>query len=157
MTDHRPVLRDGAIAGALASIVSGAPSTLHALLTRADPLEATLAAGTILLPDERRPSRLLLAAVPTHVGMSLGWGIALAAVLPRRHTVAAGALAGALIATLDLGIVGRAFPRLSALPAPAQLADHVAFGAVVGAVVARRRAGRRRDERSQPPAAHPPT
>jgi hypothetical protein len=145
----REVLRDGTIAGAVASIVSGTPSTLQALLTRADPLEATLAAGTLLLPRERRRGRLLLAAVPTHLGLSLGWGIALATALPRRRTTAAGALGGLVIAALDLGLVGRAFPRVRDLPTPAQVADHVAFGAVVGAVVARRRAGRRPLEPAQ--------
>ena len=153
----RDALRDGAIAGAVASIATGAPSTLHALLTRADPLEATLAAGTIVLPAERRPSRLVLAAVPTHLGLSVGWGIALAAVLPRRRTVTAGALGGAVIAALDLGIVVRAVPRVRALPTVVQLADPVAFGAVVGAVVARRRPPRPRDRGAQQPVGQPPT
>jgi hypothetical protein len=138
----REALADGLRAGLVASIVSGAPSTVHALLAGADPLEATLAAGTLLLPGEERRSRLLRAAAPVHLALSVGWGIALAALLPRRRTLAAGALGGLLIAALDLGIIGRRFPRIRALPVGPQVADHVAFGAVVGAVVARRRAGR---------------
>ena len=136
-------LADGLSAGGLAAVLSGAPSTLHALLTGADPLEATLAAGTLVLPRETRPLPLLLVALPVHTAISLGWGVVLALGLPRRRTVAAGAFAGLAIAALDLGVVGRRFPRIRALPALPQVADHLAYGVVVGAVVARRRARRR--------------
>src|SRR6187399_3328068 len=54
-------------AGAWAALLSGAPSTLHALATGRDPLEAALAAGSILLPDETRKTPLLAAAVPVHL------------------------------------------------------------------------------------------
>jgi hypothetical protein len=123
------VLRAAAIAAAL----SGAPSTLHALAAGRDPLEATLAAGSILLPGETRRSRLLAAAVPVHVGLSLGWTVAIdrAGIRGAR----AGALAGLAIAALDLGLVGRRLPRLRALPLAPQLADHVAFGAIAGALL----------------------
>jgi branched-subunit amino acid ABC-type transport system permease component len=53
--------------------------------------------------------------------------------------VLAGALAGAAIAALDLGLIGRYFPLIDALAFLPQLADHVAFGAVAGLVIARRR------------------
>jgi hypothetical protein len=120
--------------------VSGLPSTLHALATGRDPLEATLAAGSMLLPREARRIRLFLAAAPVHLAVSLGWGVALAVLLPRRRTVTAGAAAGVAIAALDLGVVGRAFPRVRALPLGPQLADHVVYGATVGIVLRRRRA-----------------
>lgn len=132
-------LEDGLVAGAVAAVLSGAPSTLHALATRTNPLEATLAAGTLLLPRERRPLPLALAAVPVHVALSLGWALLLGALLPRRRTVAAGALAGLAIAALDLGLVGRRYPRIRALAPVPQVLDHVAFGAVVGAVLRSRR------------------
>ena len=80
-----------------------------------------------------------MAAAPVHLALSLGWGVVLAAALPRRRTLAAGALAGLAIAALDLGLVGRRFERIRSLPVAPQLADHVAFGVVVGAVVKRRR------------------
>ncbi len=133
---------DGLAAGAVAAVLSGAPSTVHALATGASPLEATLAAGTLVLPDERRPLPLLLAAVPAHTAISLGWGVVLSLVLPRQRTVTAGVLAGLAIAALDLGVVGRRYPRIRALPTWPQVADHIAYGAVVGAVVAGRRARR---------------
>jgi hypothetical protein len=130
---------DGLVAGAVAAVLSGAPSTLHAIATRSSPLEATLAAGTLLLPHERRPLALALAAVPVHFALSFGWALALAALLPRRRTVAAGTIAGLAIAALDLGVVGRRRPRIRALPQLPQVLDHVAYGATVGAVLSLRR------------------
>ena len=132
-------LEDGLVAGAVAALLSGAPSTLHALATRTSPLEATLAAGTLLAPS-RTSSRtvLLLAAVPVHLALSFGWALLLAAVLPRRRTVAWGTLAGLAIAALDLGVIGRRFPRIRALAPVPQVLDHVAYGATVGAVLSRR-------------------
>jgi hypothetical protein len=130
---------DGLVAGAVAAVLSGAPSTLHAIATRSSPLEATLAAGTLLLPREHRPLALLIAAVPVHLALSFGWALALAALLPRRRTVTAATIAGLAIAALDLGVVGRRRPRIRALPQLPQVLDHVAYGATVGAVLSLRR------------------
>ena len=133
------MIEDGLAAGAVAALLSGAPSTLHALATRTSPLEATLAAGTLLAPRSSRPAVLLLAAVPVHLALSFGWALLLAAVLPRRRTIAWATLAGLGIAALDLGVVGRRFPRISALALAPQVLDHVAYGATVGVVLSRRR------------------
>ena len=122
--------------------MSGGPSTLHALLTRRDPLQAPVAAGSLLLRDEDRRGRLVLAAVPVHLVVSLGWALVLARLLPRERTVAAGAAAGLAIAVFDLGLIGRRYPKIRALPLVPQLLDHVAFGAAVGAVLERRRSRR---------------
>jgi hypothetical protein len=123
-----------------AAALSGIPSTAHALATRRDPLEAAFAAGTILLPRETRPERLLAAAVPVHLALSLGWTV----VLDRAGVrgVRTGVAAGLAIAALDLGVVGRRFPRLRALPVGPQLADHAAFGAIAGVLLAEERLGR---------------
>jgi hypothetical protein len=134
-------VRDGLAAGAVGAVVGGLPSTVHALATGRDPLEASLAAGAILLPEEHRRPRLLGAAVLTHGSVSLLWGVLLALVLPRRRAVLAGAVAGLAIAALDLGVFGRRIPAVRRLPLGPQLADHVAYGATVGLVLARR-AGR---------------
>jgi hypothetical protein len=117
-------------AGAVAALLSGVPSTLHAVATGRDPLEATLAAGSIVLPGETRRGRLLASAVPVHLVLSVGWAI----VLDRAgvRTARAGAVAGLAIAAVDLGLVGRRFPRVQALPLMPQLADHVAFGSIAG-------------------------
>ena len=133
------VVRDGVAAGAFAAVVSGAPSTLWAIAAGDDPLEPTLAAGSMLLPNETRRGRLVLAAAPVHATVSLGWAIALAHLLPPRRTIVVGALAGLGIAALDLGVVGRLFPRIRALPLVPQLADHVVYGAAIGFVLERRR------------------
>ena len=130
---------DALTAGLTAAVVSALPSTLSAIAAGTDPLEATLAAGSILLPGEARRHRLVAAAVPVHLTLSLGWASVLARALPRRRTTAFGALAGLAIAALDLGVAGRRFPRIQALPLLPQVADHVVFGATVGWVLARRR------------------
>ena len=135
----RDDVRDGIAAGLVAAAVSGAPSTLWAIAAGDDPLEATLATGAMVLQNERSRARLVAAAVPVHVALSLGWGIVLARVLPTRRTGSAGAVAGLAIAALDLRVVGRRFPRVRALPLLPQLADHVAYGATVGLVLQRRR------------------
>jgi hypothetical protein len=136
------VLEDGVVAGAVAAVLSGVPSTLHALANSINPLEASLAAGTLLLPREERASRLLPAALVAHAALSAGWAVALAATLPPRRTVAWSVAGGLAIAALDLGVVGRRFPRIRALAVVPQVLDHVAFGATVGCVVSRRRARR---------------
>jgi hypothetical protein len=133
-------LNDACAAGFAAAVVGGTPSTLWALVAGDDPLEATLAAGSILLPQETRRRRLLAAAVPVHLALSLAWAAVLTRALPRGREVSAGAAAGLGIAALDLGVVGQRFPRLRALPLLPQLADHLAYGATVGLVLARRRA-----------------
>ena len=132
-------MRRALLAGAFAAVVSGAPSTAYALARRRDPLEATLAAGSILLPRERRRGRLALAAVPVHLALSLGWAAVLERVLGRRPSVAAGAVAGLGIAAADLGVVGRRFERVRALPLLPQVADHALYGAAVAFVLRRRR------------------
>jgi hypothetical protein len=111
-----------------AAALSGAPSTLHALATGRDPLAASLAAGSVLLPGETRHGRLLAAAVPVHLGVSLAWTL----VLDRAgvRTGRGGAAAGLAIAALDLGLLGGRFARVRALPLGPQLADHAAFGAI---------------------------
>lgn len=111
-----------------AATLSGLPSTAHALATGRDPLAAAVAAGSVLLPRERSRAKLLAAAVPVHLAISLGWTLALDRAGLR--TARGGALAGLAIAALDLGVVSRRFPRVRSLPLIPQLADHAAFGAI---------------------------
>ncbi len=136
-------VRDAIVAGAVAAVLSGVPSTLHALAHKINPLEASLAAGTLLLPREERTSRLLPAAMASHGALSIGWALALAAGLPRGREPAWSVPAGLAIAALDLGVVGRRFPRIRALPLVPQVLDHVAYAATVGVVLSRRRSARR--------------
>jgi hypothetical protein len=76
----------------------------------------------------------------------------LAACLPRRNTVTWGAVAGLAIAAVDFAVARGRFPRIWALPLFPQVADHLAYGAVAGAVLAHRRTdGARTGRKNQPP------
>ena len=129
--------RAGLRAGAVAGVLSGAPSTTHAVATGRSPLDSVRAAGTILLPADGAPAALAAGGLLAHSTISLGWGVVLAAVLPRRHPVVWGALAGLAIAGLDLGVLARRWPPIRALPTLPQVADHVAYGALVGFALSR--------------------
>ena len=127
-------------ATAAAAVLSGAPSTLHALLTAgsvraagAYVYDTTRAVGTLVPPG--RPG--LVRGAIVHVGISTACAEALARILPRRRSPAWGAAAGLAIGVVNVGVIGRLFPAIRALPLLPQLADHVAFG-VVFAVVADR-------------------
>src|SRR5262245_58323831 len=88
---------DDVVAIALAAVVSGLPSTVHAIATGRDALAASTAAGT-LVPGHDDPS--LLAGVAAHLAISAFWGtvIRIGATRFPRHRVLFGALAGASIA-----------------------------------------------------------
>ena len=130
-------IRQGLRAGLVAALVSGAPSTVYSIAARRDPLEATLAAGSMLLPDEKRRPYLVGAAVPVHFALSAFWGVILAVFLPRPRRLLTGAIAGLMIGFIDLFVVGRRFPRIRALPTVPQFADHVAFGVTVARMLER--------------------
>ncbi|MEV8443629.1 hypothetical protein AB0425_40190 [Actinosynnema sp. NPDC051121] len=114
----------------VASVFSGVPSTVHVLCERGDVLRSTRAAASVL-----GGTGVIRGAV-AHLGVSAFWTGVLAAV-DRRWPLDArrGAVAGAVIALVDLEVVGRRFPAVRDLPRAAQWADHVAFGALVGAVL----------------------
>jgi hypothetical protein len=134
------MLRDDVLAAGVAgAICSGIPSTAWSLLRGDDVLDATRAAGAMLLPHERRTPVLLLAAVPVHLALSVGWAGVLATGLPRSAEPVWGAVAGLGIAALDLGVVGRHIPAIRALPQGRQWADHLAYGGTVGLVLQIRR------------------
>jgi hypothetical protein len=117
-------------AGLAGAVLSGVPSTTVALWRGEDVLEGARAAGKILLPRETRTPVLLAAAVPVHLGLSLGW----AAVLDALDAGPLSGIAVAMgIAALDLGLIGRRIPAIRDLPQPRQWADHAAYGLVVGA------------------------
>jgi hypothetical protein len=118
------------LAAAVAGTLSGLPSTVDALVHGRSVLASTRAAGTLL------GRQSLVRGAVAHAGLSVGWAAVLTAVLPRRHEPVWGAVAGAGIAALDLGLARRRWPAVAALPTVPQVADHVAFGSLVGAVVA---------------------
>jgi hypothetical protein len=135
---------DALAAGLAGAACSALPSTAWSLLRGDDVLAGARAAGAIVLPGERRTAVLLVAAVPVHLGLSLGWAAVLAASLPARAEPAWGVAGALAIAALDLGVVGRRIPAIRALPQGRQWADHAVYGLTVGLVVAARRSRRRR-------------
>ncbi len=95
--------------------------------------DATCAVGTLVPPG--RPG--LIRGALVHVGISLLCGEGLARTLPERHSVIWGAGAGLAVGGINVGLIGRRFPAIAALPLVPQLADNVAFGAVFAFVVDR--------------------
>ena len=71
-----------------------------------------------------------------HISRSRWAGRSSYAALPAHRRVAWGAVAGLAIAALDLGLAHRSraprFAPVSDLPLWPQVADHVAFGALIG-------------------------
>lgn len=109
----------------LATLFSGIPSTLYALLTGRDPLEATRAAGAMIaMPNS------LAAAALVHVSVSLFWALVLWLLLPYRRTALWVMVASAAIAVLDLRVIAPAlFREVAALYFWPQFADHMMWGA----------------------------
>lgn len=124
-------------------MLSGIPSTLYAWITGGDVMEATRAAGAMLIPATSSGRELFIAAAFVHVGVSLFWTLVLVPLLPRRHTVIWAVVALACVAVLDLRVIGRLFPEIFALSFWPQFVDHIAFGAVLGGVLEYRRRRRR--------------
>jgi anti-sigma factor RsiW len=134
-------LRDLFCAWLVATAFSGLPSTAYALLIGADPLEATLAAGGMLLPMSAPPVQLFMAAAVVHCSVSAFWTAVFGALLPR-HPVVVWALAGsAVVAVLDLRLIAPLiFPSVAALDFWPQFADHLMWGALLGGTLRLRQA-----------------
>jgi hypothetical protein len=125
--------RDLLLAWLVATVFSGLPSTLHALATDADALEATRAAGAMLLPGATDTATLFLAAAVVHPLVSLFWTVVFGFLLPTRHPVAGAVIGSAAVALLDLrGIAPLFFPAVAALPFWPQVADHLMWGLLLG-------------------------
>ena len=131
--------RDTLIAGFCAAVLSGIPSTVYAWLVGDDLMQATRAAGAMLIPANSSDAWLFAAATVVHGSISLFWATVLSLVLPRERTTLWAIAALAIIAVLDLRGIGPLFPEVYALPYWPQFADHLAFGAVLGAVLQWRR------------------
>ena len=139
VTAQRYYWSDVAAAGACAALLSGIPSTFYAWVTRGDVLEATRAAGAMLIAPTSTDKELFIAAALVHAGLSLFWALVLVRWLPHRHTLIWAIIALAGVAVLDLRVIGRLFPEIHALSFWPQFADHIAFGAVLGSVLVYRR------------------
>jgi len=134
-------VRDGLVAGSVGAVLGAVPSSVYGVSTGTLE-EPTLTAGSILLSDEQRAGRLVAAAVPVHLGLSLGWGVILAHLLPRRRPVTEGVLAGLIIAVLDLTMGRHLHRRVAELPLAPQVADHLAYAIAVALTLSWRRGSR---------------
>ena len=127
-------------ATAVAAALSGAPSTMDAFRRQRDlrsvmtyVSDVTCSVGTLVPPG--RPGFIRGALL--HVGISVLCGEGLARTLPESRSVIWGAVAGLAIGVINVGVIGRRFPAIAALPLVPQLADNVAFGALFAFVVDR--------------------
>jgi hypothetical protein len=140
--------RDAFLAALIAALIGGIPSTGFAMLTGRDVLEATRAAGAMLISPQSGPFELLAAATIVHLSVSFFWATILAGLLPRRRIVLWSTLVASAIAIVDLRLIGRLFPEIFALPFWPQFADHLAWGFTVGVVLDWQQRRRRAAERS---------
>lgn len=113
----------------VAVVLSGVPSTMHALAVGDSPLRATRAAGSLVRGGAG-------AGVVVHLAVSAFWTFVLTRL--RVRGVVGGAVAGMLIAALDLEVIGRHNPQIRALPRAPQWLDHVAFGVLLACRADRR-------------------
>lgn len=99
----------------------------------------------MLIAPQSSDVALFLAAAAVHCTLSLFWSAVLVLLLPRKHIIVESLIAAALIALLDLRVIGPAFPEVYALPFWPQFADHLAWGGAFGIALdwrmRRRRAG----------------
>lgn len=119
-----------------ASLLSAAPSVLFSVHRDGVSgawqygLRATRAIATLVPPG--RPNVIVGAA--THFGISAAFGQALGRCLPHRRSALWGAAAGAGMGLVGVGVLGRRFVAIRALPFSPQLADNVAFGIIFALV-----------------------
>ena len=102
-------------------------------------MQATRAAGAMLISSTPSNSYLFFAAAVVHAAVTLFWSVVLSWLLPRKRTTLWAVVALAGVAVLDLRVIGRFFEEIYALPFWPQFADHLAFGATLGAVLEWRR------------------
>ena len=124
-----------------AALLSGAPSTLVALRRGDDIFASTEAVGAVVLPRWRSGWARVGAGTVVHLFISLLWARILERLLRDNDDAASAALAGAAcgagIALIDIGGIARFLPPIRELPAVPVVADHLAFGAIVGWVLHR--------------------
>ena len=130
-------------AGLAAALLSGAPSTLVAVVRGEDVFASTEAVGTVVLPRWRKGWARVAAGAVAHLVISLFWARVLEGLLSDNDdasgAVLAGAACGAAIAAIDIGGIGRFLPPIRELAAGPVVADHLAYGAIVGYVLHRSR------------------
>ena len=146
----RQWMTDTVVAAVVAGLLSVLPSTLWAFAFGGHVWrvkEALLTPGALLVGRDAWIGTQIFTTIVVHGGLSLFWAGALCAFLPKRRPVINGMGAAFSIAVLDLLVIAQSFPAVHSLVFLHRsldsfwpwLADHLVFGAVVGAVVAFRR------------------
>jgi len=131
----------------VATVFSGVPSTLYALATGSDPLEATFAAGRMLIESDSAWA-LFGAAALVHGSVSAFWALVAGWVLPRRQTALWAVAFAAAVGLLDLRVIAPVwFPHIAALAFWPQMADHLMWGLCLGGTL---QAAGRHQRRTRP-------
>ncbi|MDB5811943.1 MAG: hypothetical protein JWN94_4065 [Betaproteobacteria bacterium] len=131
----------------MATLFSGVPSTLFFIITGVDLWPPIQAVGEMVLPSSSEPSQIFIAAALVHGTVSVFWTLVVARILPVKHAPAYAIAASALIAVIDLRVIAPVFfPAVAALSFWPQVADHLAWGLLLGVTLewsAKARARRR--------------
>ncbi|MBC8872536.1 MAG: hypothetical protein H8E44_24140 [Planctomycetes bacterium] len=143
----RQWMTDTVLAAIIAGLLGVLPSTVWAFFSGARVEEALLVPGELFVGRNAWIGTKIFVTIVVHGGMSLFWAGVLCALLPRRRPVINALGAGFSIAVLDLLVIAQAFQAVHSVVLLHRaldsfwpwLADHLVFGAVVGAVVAFRR------------------
>jgi hypothetical protein len=135
-----PDRRAVASATFVAALLSGVPSTTLAVAQRDDVLAAVKGAATMVPLPVHSTAGAVAVGGAVHAAISTFWAVVLSRVLPAGRRLPAGAAAGAAIYVLDMEVVARLLhlDGVRSLSRLGQLADHVAFGALVGWMLDRR-------------------
>ncbi len=137
--DRRRWVVEGLVAGAVALPASMVPSAVQARVTGGRWWASEMAAGNLVLHASASPQRLVGIGTAVRSAVALNWGLVLSRWLDRRHPVLHGAGAGLALFAFQYLLVGRRRPLVRDLPAWPQVADHLVYGTVAGAVLARLR------------------
>ena len=97
------------------------------------------AAGAMLISATSSDTELFVAAALVHAAVSLFWALILILARYRDNIRSLGQLRRSGIAVLHLRVISRLFPEKFAQSFLPQFADHMAFGAIPGGVLAYRR------------------
>ena len=133
-------VRTTLVAGGLAGLVGVIPSTVYLLVTGGDVFASVNALAAMVAGNELPVLRGVAVAAAVHFALSFFWASVLVAFLPRRAPVFGALVASTIITFLDLKVIApHYFAEAAALAFIPQLADHLAWGATVGAVLRVRR------------------
>ena len=120
----------------IAAFLSGIPSTALAYFTGKDMLEATRAAGEMLVAADSSPLQLAMAATAVHGSLTIFWGSVLTLYVPRKHAISCSCIAMILVGIFNLCVVApRFFPSVAALQFWPQMMDHANLGLCYGIVL----------------------